>query len=40
MIKNAKKKKKSKNQYVNYPDIAGVKRLLGINVSDTDKNGA
>jgi hypothetical protein len=37
MVKNAKKKKKSKNVYVNYPDIDGIKSLLGINVSDTEK---
>jgi hypothetical protein len=37
MIRNAKKKKVSKNPYVRYPDAEGVKALLGIRVNDTQK---
>ena len=37
MIKNAKKGKVSKSPHVRYPDIDGVKKMFGINVSKKNK---
>lgn len=37
MIRNAKRKKVSKNPYVKYPDIAHMKKAFGIRVNPNYK---